>query len=226
MNGPQPALSDLQIAAHARKAGFVGEGLATIIAVVLAESGGDPDNVGDESLTTSIWGPSIGLGQVRCLWAERGTGRSRDCNRLPDPAFNMKSAYAISSGGTSFKPWTQFVNGEYRSFLARARAAIAGTPLSAGAGGGGGGGVQLLGGGIPGGGLVESVTEPLRKGMARIVLVGILVAGGVVFVAAGAWKAVAPTRQRIQEATVERATTAAQFVPGPAGAAATAAKAT
>jgi len=225
-NGPQPPLTDLQIAAYARKAGFVGEALRTIIAVVLAESGGDPDNVGDESLANATWGPSIGLGQVRSLRAETGTGRPRDAAKLTDPAFNLRSAFAISSGGSSFRPWTMFTNGRYKGFLARAQAAIAGTPSSSG------GTVTLppgFGGILPGGGvggLADKVAEPLIKGLGRITLVGLIVAGGVALVAAGAWKTTAPARQAITESTVERAKTAAKYVPGPVGIAAQAGEAT
>jgi hypothetical protein len=206
-NGPQPALTDLQIAAYARKAGFMGDALRTIIAVVLAESGGDPDNVGDESLANSTWGPSIGLGQVRSLRAETGTGRPRDATKLTDPAFNLRSAFAISSGGSSFRPWTMFTNGRYKGFLARAQAAIAGTPsagtptLPPGFGG------ILPGGGV--GGLADKVADPLIKGLGRITLVGLFIAGGVALVAAGAWKATAAPRAALKERADEGMKTAA-----------------
>lgn len=185
MNGPAPALSDEQLVAYARGAGFFGEALTTMVAIIMGESGADPDNVGDEGLVTQKWGPSIGLAQIRSLWGDRGTGRTRDPDRLTDPAFNLRSAFAISSGGTNFRDWSVFTNGRYRDYLDEARAAVAGT----GSTGGGGGRVGLIGGG-GGGGLVDKVTEPLLGGLARIALVGTLVAGGLALIAAGGWKAV------------------------------------
>lgn len=192
-NGPLPPLSDLQIAASARRKGFTGQGLLTIIAVSLAESGGDPDNVGDESLQDAKWGPSVGLTQVRCLRNQIGTGQTRDCSRLADADFNMGSAYAISAGGTNFKPWSMFTNGQYKAFLDRARAAVAGMSTGANPASPD----SLVGGIFPGGGLVEKVTDPLLRGFARIALVGVFVAGGVALVAAGGWQAGAGGRARL-----------------------------
>lgn len=185
MNGPQPPLTDLQIATYARRAGFTGNALRTIIAVVLAESGGDPDNVGDESLANATWGPSIGLSQVRSLRNQTNTGQARDASRLADPLFNLKSAFAISAGGTNFKPWSMFTNGGYKTYLDRATTAIAGV----GTGADPSQPDSLVGGIFPGGGLVEKVTDPLLRGFARIALVGVFVAGGVALVAAGGWQA-------------------------------------
>lgn len=126
MNGPQPPLSDAQLAQGLRQAGFAGEALLTMFAVIVGESGADPDNVGDEALVTSKWGPSIGLAQIRSLWADRGTGRTRDPDRLTDPAFNLRAAWEISSGGSNFGPWSVFTSGAYRSHLERAWRAVAG----------------------------------------------------------------------------------------------------
>lgn len=190
MNGPLPALSDLQIAGYARQAGFAGEGLLTIIATVLAESGGDPDNIGDEALQNATWGPSVGLAQIRSLRAESGTGRPRDATRLTDPAFNLRSAFSISSGGRNFRPWTAFTSGAYRSYLERAWRAVA-SPGTARVGTGleGASGVQTLAGvELPGAGVVEDLVEPLTSGLARIALVSVFVAGGVVLIVAGGWR--------------------------------------
>lgn len=189
MNGPAPALADTQLAQVFRDAGFMGENLITMIAVSLAESGGDPDNVGDEALVNKTWGPSIGLAQIRSLWAQRGTGRSRDADRLTDPAFNARAAYEISSGGTNFRPWSMWTNQRYLGFVARARAAAAqlaggkGTPVRQGLEGS-----QGITGGLPGGSLVDAFVTPLVEGAGRIALVGVLLAGGVALVAAGAWR--------------------------------------
>lgn len=195
-----PPLTDAQIAGYARQAGFSGQALATMIAIVLAESGGDPDIRGDISLQNATWGPSVGLAQVRSLKAETGTGRPRDATRLTDPSFNLRSAFSISSGGTRFSPWTMFTNQRYRQFLDRAWRAIAGGGTT-----GGGGGVQTAAGGGGGGddqSFVERIVEPIGSSLARIVLVGVLVAGGIALVAAGSWKGTEPIRKPVVDATL------------------------
>jgi hypothetical protein len=111
-----------QIAQHAYRAGFRGEALTTAVAVALAESGGNahahngrpPDN-------------SYGLWQVNMLG---GMGPERrhqfhlhSNDQLFDPDTNAKAAYAISSHGKSFRPWSTYTNGAYRKHLAEARKA-------------------------------------------------------------------------------------------------------
>jgi hypothetical protein len=198
VNGPAPPLDDHRLAQLAREAGFYGENLVIMLATIWGESGADPDNVGDESITTAKWGPSIGLAQIRSLWAERGTGRTRDPDRLDEPAFNLRSAWAISSGGTDFTPWSVYKTGDYQKHINRARAAAAGLK------GGAGSSTSTPGPGLIGDGLAGDVVgkavEPLLEGLRRITLVGILLAGGVALAAAGAWKAVAPVKARAKSA--------------------------
>lgn len=210
-NGPAPALEDRQLAAYVRQAGFPTSSLVTMVAIILGESGGDPDNVGDEDLVDGKWGPSIGLGQVRSLRAETGTGGPRDATRLTDPAFNLRSALEISGGGTNFKPWSAFTSGRYRQYLARAWAAVAGapqtptgarTPMPADLQG-------LAGIDLPGGGLVDKAVEPFLEGLRRITLVGVILAGGVALVAAGGWKLTAPVRETGKEMGQQVASVAA-----------------
>jgi hypothetical protein len=186
-------LSDLQLASYARQARFRGDSLVTIVAVALGESGGDPDNDGDENLVNATYGPSKGVAQIRSLWADRGTGRPRDADRLDDPLFNLQAAYAISSGGTNFRPWTVFTSGAYRTYLARAWRAVAGDGTAkVGTGLEGAGGVQALNAvDLPGiGDLAGGIVEPLGKGLARIALVGVFLTGAVGLVVAGGWQAV------------------------------------
>jgi hypothetical protein len=115
----------------AQAAGFKGEGLVTAVAVAKAESGFDAEAAGDLSLVDAKWGPSLGLWQIRSLNAERGTGKTRDAGNLKDPAFNARSAYAISGGGVSFSPWSVFKSGAYKQHLPAARNAIAGGAAAA-----------------------------------------------------------------------------------------------
>lgn len=116
-----------QIYITARAAGFTVYSAVTATAIALAESGGDPANIGDKSLTTAVYGPSVGLMQIRTVKAETGTGKSRDINRLTDPLFNMKAAYAISLSGINFTPWTAYTTTDprksYKQHLATAMGA-------------------------------------------------------------------------------------------------------
>lgn len=119
------ALTPAQVAGFAVGAGFSGEALRTAVAVSFAENDThDPARLGDTTITTSTWGPSVGLWQIRSLKAEYGKGTERDQRALDNPAFNAKSAFAISGGGKNWKPWTVYTNGNWKSRLAAADAAI------------------------------------------------------------------------------------------------------
>jgi hypothetical protein len=114
-------MTPTQIATFAYQAGFRGEALVTMVAVCMAESGGDPNAEGDTTITDATWGPSVGLGQVRSINAERGTGGTRDATMLKDPAFNLRSCWSISSQGSNFGPWTMYTNGGYQTHVPEAR---------------------------------------------------------------------------------------------------------
>jgi hypothetical protein len=116
-----------EVARHAEAAGFRGDALITAVAIAKAESGFDALALGDVSLQTAKWGPSVGLWQIRSLNAETGTGRSRDRSRLTGPAFNARSAYSISGGGTNFTPWSVYKDGKYKKHLGEASSAVGGT---------------------------------------------------------------------------------------------------
>jgi cell wall-associated NlpC family hydrolase len=128
-------LSGVVVAQHARAAGFSGDALVTAVAIAKAESGWNATAVGDTTLVSAKWGPSIGLWQVRSLNEQQGTGRERDQIALFDPSFNARSAYSISRGGTYWKPWSVYTSGAYRKHLAAARSAasdpvVAATPTT------------------------------------------------------------------------------------------------
>lgn len=120
-----PRIAAKEIAGYAAGAGFKGDALNTAVAVALAESGGRTDAVGDTTLTSVTWGPSVGLWQIRSLNADLGTGASRDAARLADPGFNARSAYAISKGGTNWSPWTVFTTGAFLLKLTEAKRGVA-----------------------------------------------------------------------------------------------------
>jgi LysM repeat protein len=123
-------LSDHQIAALVVEAGFVGDQQETAFGIVLAESGGRPDAVGDVSLQNATFGPSIGLFQIRSLRSEKGTGGVRDELANVDPATNARHAHVVFSQSGSFRPWSTFTNGAFKRFLDRARAALGGSPAA------------------------------------------------------------------------------------------------
>lgn len=126
-----------QVAAYAIGAGLAGtEVVATAVAIAgwsgsphPGESGGDTDARGDLRLQSSVWGPSIGLWQIRSQHADTGTGRARDANQLTSPAFNARAMREISNNGADWGPWTVWRNGSYRVNMAQARVA-AGAPAS------------------------------------------------------------------------------------------------
>lgn len=124
-----PTLSIEQVARVALDSGWSGEKAAIATAIAMAESGGRTDARGDTTITTSKWGPSIGLWQIRSLNAQRGTGGERDEIANLDPRTNGRHAFAISGSGTNWRPWSVYTSGAYRTHLARARLAV-GAPAS------------------------------------------------------------------------------------------------
>lgn len=96
-----------EIAALAYRAGVTSQSdLQAAIAIAMAESGGNPNAEGDKHLQTKVWGPSVGLWQIRSLKAESGKGSVRDATRLKDPTFNAASMFNISKGGKNWGAWT------------------------------------------------------------------------------------------------------------------------
>lgn len=110
----------------ARAAGFSGEDLAIAVAIAYAESGGNPNAVGDQALAPSN-GPSIGLWQINI--GTRANPGYASWN-LTDPLTNAQVAYTLyQQGGGSFRPWSTFDprNGStprYLSFLDKAKTEV------------------------------------------------------------------------------------------------------
>jgi hypothetical protein len=95
-------LSPGQIATYAQNAGFSGSNLVTAVSIALAESGGNPNALGD---TTIPQGPSYGLWQIDAYYhPEYGP----DFTILYDPQTNANAAYAISHNGTNFGAWSTY----------------------------------------------------------------------------------------------------------------------
>jgi hypothetical protein len=121
-------LTPAQIAGYAAGAGFPSAQIPTAVAIALAESGGNPDDLGDVSLETARWGPSVGLWQIRslkpaALAKASGADQFRDAAKLPDPAFNAQAARAIY-GESGWHPWSTYP-GTYLLYLPQGRAAAA-----------------------------------------------------------------------------------------------------
>lgn len=135
-----------QVAQLAKGAGIPARQIATAVAIAAAESNLNPAARGDVGIQTRVWGPSIGLWQIRSLKADTGTGRTRDARRLTDPAFNARAMARISNYGSDWSPWSTYKNGAYKRELAYAQVAAqlvapsagpvtATVPTSAGTGG-------------------------------------------------------------------------------------------
>jgi hypothetical protein len=101
-------LSPAQIADVAARAGFTGNDLATAVAIALAESGGDPNAIGDKSLAPTN-GPSYGLWQINV--GSRANPQYAGANLL-DPQTNANIAHEMYSQ-KGFIHWTTYTSGEY-----------------------------------------------------------------------------------------------------------------
>ena len=123
-------LTPAQVYALARQAGLDPAAAVTATAIAIGESGLKTDNVGDLTIQTGDWGPSIGLWQIRSLKSQSGTGKSRDATRLKDPQFNARSMVEISNGGKNWVPWTIFKNGAYKDYLSKVTTSVANSPLA------------------------------------------------------------------------------------------------
>lgn len=120
-----PTLTDAQIAEHAANAGFSGEDLRIAVAVALAESKGNPGAIGDVSLQNEVFGPSVGLWQIRSVNPGHGNAfdqKHRNEAANADPATNARNAHAIFEK-YGWGQWSTYTGGDYRRFLDRASAA-------------------------------------------------------------------------------------------------------
>ncbi len=123
-------LTDVEIYAHARSAGFTPNQAVTMTAIALAESGGDPTSLNDRGEH------SIGLWQIN-LAVHTGT----EFNEAEgfDPAANARLAYQVSTQGEDIGRWTvthRDKGARYLQVADRAEAAAAeyGEPRAKGSG--------------------------------------------------------------------------------------------
>lgn len=124
------ALDDLVKAARA--AGFKGQALVTAVAIAMAESNGNPKDIGDINLSEpgekSVGAWQINYRPSRDVVAGK-TNPVRDPTKNLDLLNNAKAAYIISGGGTNFRPWSTYTSSpssprNYTHWLPVARVAV------------------------------------------------------------------------------------------------------
>lgn len=186
-----------QVYALLRQAGFGPEAATTMTAIAGGESGWDDANLGDVSLQNATWGPSYGLFQIRTQKAATGTGGNRDQLWLAASDLNQaKAAYAISSGGTDFSPWTVFNTGKYQQFKSQAIAAAKAVGenfagVLAGISGAVGGAAGAVG--QAAGGVLDTVLTPLLEGGRQLALTGAFALLGAVLLVGGLYLTARPS---------------------------------
>lgn len=109
-------LDPAQIRDLAYRAGWRGKDVNIAVAIAMAESSGKTCAVGDTALQTKVWGPSIGLFQIRSLKQQHGTGKVRDQQVNDHPATNTRHAYAIWQEH-GWRPWSTWLHGTYKQHL-------------------------------------------------------------------------------------------------------------
>lgn len=107
-------LSDVDLARVILNAGFTGSSAITAFAVAQAESAGNTQAVNKNTNGST----DRGLFQINSIHTQY------DWKRLYEPAYNAAAAFAISSSGTNWQPWSAYKNGKYEKFMARGLAAV------------------------------------------------------------------------------------------------------
>lgn len=80
----------------------------------MAESGGNPCAQGDPNIGVHLCDAPNGTSTSFGLWQINTTHNPQyDPKNLLDPQYNVHAAFAISKGGTTWKPWSTFKNGSY-----------------------------------------------------------------------------------------------------------------
>lgn len=103
-------------------AGWADDKLDIGQAIATAESGLFYDAVGDVTLISEKWGPSIGLFQIRSLRHPASFGGVdlwRYAWPLRNPLYNAQAAYAITKQGTDFTAWSVFTSKSYEQYLGK-----------------------------------------------------------------------------------------------------------
>lgn len=113
-----PFLTDRQIAAVARAAGFPAGAAVYAVAITHPEAGANSSAVqAGQPYATTGWG----LWQITPGNSEPQFGID---NALLNPRANARAAHAKWSAAGGFSPWTTFMDGAYGPFLPGAEAAV------------------------------------------------------------------------------------------------------
>lgn len=113
--GDPPVLSDVAIAQLCYNVGFRDKELVTAVAIVLAESGGNPQAV--NTIGNTPPSRDRGLWQINDVWHPEVTDE-----QAFDPVWSTRWAYQ-ETRYSSFELWTSFTTGSYLSKMPRAEAA-------------------------------------------------------------------------------------------------------
>ena len=116
-------LTTAQVVGFARQVGFSGPNLPIAVAIAHAESGFNSAAIGDVNLTEP-GEKSVGLWQINYRPSRDAGVDYRNPSLTPEPLFNARSAYIISSNGTRFTPWSTFTSGAYLQYMQDAIDAI------------------------------------------------------------------------------------------------------
>lgn len=109
--------ADLTTAVDAAyQAGFRGDKLVNAVAIILAESGGNPAATNSEGNNAGV---DRGLFQINDYWHAEV-----DDETAFDPYGNAKAAFDISKGGADWSQWTTFDTGAYQANLAQAQSLV------------------------------------------------------------------------------------------------------
>jgi len=114
-------LSHEQLTSYAQQAGFSGVGLQTIVAIAMAESGG---NTQAQNCNNPNGTCDRGVLQINNHFHSEVTDAC-----AYDPACSFKAAFKISNSGINFSPWTTFTSGAYGKFLGNSQQSTS-TPTS------------------------------------------------------------------------------------------------
>lgn len=130
-------LNRAQLYSYAKNAGFTGAALDEVVAIALAESGGDTQhiNVNKNGSTSTVNGKTVqvpagtkdrGVLQINDWWnnGQPGHGAAVSDAQAFDPAFSFSWAYKVTGGkqptasSDPFKAyWVTVQNGRYKQFL-------------------------------------------------------------------------------------------------------------
>lgn len=164
-------MTQAEIQALARAAGFSQQAAPIASAIAIAESSGNPRafNPKPPDLSYGLWQ----INMIGRLGPERRARFGLRSNEdLFDPATNARAAYVISSRGSNFRPWTTYTSGAYKRYLTQGQ--IAAGQKQAASDGGAGSGLPIIDVGEP-----ESGTANLSSLaiIAALLVTGFVLAG-------------------------------------------------